>query len=260
MLGSSAHEDQRTTDARSRPWRNLEPSAGWLLACQGRRCVGLTVGRSSCPGLGATDLAFPGVAATDLAGRSCVPRQAEFYAFVDSQPVAWPIFLATDNRPSQDRFLQRYGERMRGLKPISRANAASFHSEPPESHHARLAAQDPSFACDDVHRQTPLSDAVTEIFTCVRAAAFCGSYYSSFSDTIMRLRIARGTASTADKHDLTPPTWHTANTGTQYDASIAIDDPALVRVAEAATGEDAAEALAALQRVRAERAGLATVQ
>lgn len=86
-----------------------------------------------------------------------------------------PIFVATDNVGTQARLLARFGDRVRALKPIRKDDARGF-------------------------RQTPLSDAVTEIFTCVAARAFKGSYCSSFSDTIHHLRLVHGTRSQRDEH------------------------------------------------------------
>jgi hypothetical protein len=55
-----------------------------------------------------------------------------------------------------------------------------------------------------------------------------GTYYSSFSDAIQRLRLARGTASVDDCHELTPPAWDLVKAGGTRDVSVALDHPALV--------------------------------
>ena len=54
-------------------------------------------------------------------------------------------------------------------------------------------------------RKTSLTDAVVELFTCVEALAFKGSYASSFSDTIHHLRQVHGTRSPADEHSIAMP-------------------------------------------------------
>ena len=72
----------------------------------------------------------------------------------------------------------------------------------------------------DVTRHTPLADAVVDLFTCVAARAFKGSYYSSFSDAIAGLRAARGTAAAHDEHDRTPPRWHRLHAGPQPPQSL----------------------------------------
>ena len=87
----------------------------------------------------------------------------------------------------------------------------------------------------------------------MRATAFKGCYYSSFSDAIMRMRVSRGTASERDEHDVTLPSWHRAFAGTAYDASLALNDPLLAKVAGAAEGPEAAEAVAALRQAKVER-------
>ena len=178
----------------------------------------------------------------------------DFFDFIDRQPAEWPIFLATDNRQTQLRFLERYASRVKGLKPIV-VQAARTRHEGEGTPLARLARADAAFCCDeDVEqkRHTPLCDAVVELFTCVQAASFKGSYYSSFSDAIMRLRRLRGSASDADEHDCRLPSWHCVP---RHDASIALDDPLLLAAVEArSTGRaphEDLEAFAALAaRVR----------
>ena len=190
---------------------------------------------------------------------NCVrTTDTEFYAFIDRQPKEWPIFLATDNRPTQIRFLERYGARLKGLKAIVVQAAAQRALGADVSSLACLARADAAFCCDgDVEqkRHTPLSDAVAEMFTCVHACVFNGSYYSSFSDATLRLRQLRGTANDADEHDVRLPSWHRVP---RHDASIALDDPLLLAAAEAkwVGGHQAElEALAAL-KARTERVEL----
>ena len=117
-----------------------------------------------------------------------------------------PIYLATDNAATQQEFLARYGERIRCCVPI----------EPPPAD------------ASEVYRHTHLSQAVVDIFTCAASHAFMGTYYSSFSDAIQRLRLARGRHSTEDRHRVTPPPWDPVLLGQTCDMSIALDDPALL--------------------------------
>lgn len=176
----------------------------------------------------------------------------QFYRFVERQPEAWPIFLATDNRVTQDRFLSRYGKRVRALKLIEDVVTPQAMAAAGEVGHHN-AQHDAAFRSIDVHRHTPLSDAVVEIFTCVRARVFKGSYYSSFSDAIMRLRAVRGTAAAADEHDLTVPSWHVDFAGVPVDMSLPIDHPKLLAVAVAPSPQEAAEATEALKAECARR-------
>ena len=99
---------------------------------------------------------------------------------------------------------EREGGSAAGNATTTTAMAVARHSHP---HH--LASRDDAYKCHDVHRQTPLTDAVAEIETCARATVFKGCYYSSFSDAIQRLRNARGTASDADEHCTCTPRGHT---------------------------------------------------
>ena len=76
------------------------------------------------------------------------------------------VFVATDNADTQARFRKQYGEAAMVHKPIKPSGNL---------------------------RQTPLSDAVVDLF--VSAAApdgFMGSHYSSFSDAIRFLRAIQG--------------------------------------------------------------------
>ena len=188
----------------------------------------------------------------------------DFNRFVEAHG-ALPIFLATDNAPTQQRFDAWYGERVRGLKRITHEVAIQPHEFPSGDAGGGVHSTDEAFRCRDVHRHTPLFDAVVELFTCVHATTFKGCFYSSFSDAIMRLRLARGTASDADEHDLTVPSWHAAYAGMQYDHSIAMDHPKLQAYVDALGGADATaaahssfsaahEALEALQQDRREQA------
>ena len=108
----------------------------------------------------------------------------EFERFADRFP-DHVIFLATDNADTQRRFVARYG--------VERV---------------RLVGRIPTDRCwrdAGCLRLTPLRDAVVDLFTCVEAAAFKGSTYSSFSDTVAHLRASRGTASTDDEHEILEP-------------------------------------------------------
>ena len=102
------------------------------------------------------------------------------YDFIDGQSRGahgsnLAVFVATDNRQTQQSFLERYGTRVRGLTSINR-NA------------------------DGKLRHTTLFDAVVDIFTCVHASTFKGSNGSTFSDVIAVLRQCKGLASDADQH------------------------------------------------------------
>lgn len=90
--------------------------------------------------------------------------------------------------------------------------------------------------CNDVFRNTPLTDAVVELFVCSHAVAFKGSYYSSFSDAIMRLREVHGRASDRDEHDTQLPSWHDRHGSP--DESVPLDHPALAAMFAALDAAD----------------------
>jgi hypothetical protein len=87
----------------------------------------------------------------------------EYMNFIDSYDNHNPkmkIYLATDNKETQDKFLDKYGNRLLLKKII------------------------PS----DKLRQTSVQDAVIDIYTCAGAEYFMGSVGSSFTDLINQLR------------------------------------------------------------------------
>jgi hypothetical protein len=92
-------------------------------------------------------------------------RDSDFDAFADSRPEGACIYVATDNAQSQRRYLERYGDACKV--------------------HARIQ---PTAAL----RQTPLHEAVVDMFVCAAATdGFFGSHGSSFSDAIRFLRAVR---------------------------------------------------------------------
>jgi hypothetical protein len=98
----------------------------------------------------------------------------EFDAFIEH----WAddhVYLATDSARTQGRFLQQLGkERMPALTRVQ-----------------------PSAAL----RQTTLRAAVMDLFVCAASdGPFKGSWTSSFSDTIARIRHAHGRTHTRDEH------------------------------------------------------------
>jgi hypothetical protein len=84
-----------------------------------------------------------------------------FFSFLDKHS-NMNIYLATDNRDTQDIFVNKYSTRIKCLKWINPTNNI---------------------------RQTTLKDAVIDIFTCIKAKEFMGSGWSSFTDLINDLRI-----------------------------------------------------------------------
>ena len=87
---------------------------------------------------------------------------ADFFNFIDKQPQDSNIYIATDNVATQEIYKSRYGSRIKVMKWITPQRKL---------------------------RQTPLEDAIVDIFTCIGANAFMGSGWSSFSDLINDLRM-----------------------------------------------------------------------
>jgi len=85
----------------------------------------------------------------------------EFIHFLDTYP-DYNIYLATDNRQTQDIFHNKYKHRIKTIKFINPLQRQLRH--------------------------TTLEDAIIDIYTCFNATIFKGSGYSSFTDLINDLR------------------------------------------------------------------------
>ena len=104
-------------------------------------------------------------------------EEEEFDSFLENRHPSLNVYVATDCGITSKRFADRVGVRMKAkhLQP----NYSPGH-----------------------HRQTSLMDAVADLYVCAHGTAFMGSYGSSFSDTILHLRTARGTSSQEDRHKI----------------------------------------------------------
>jgi hypothetical protein len=109
---------------------------------------------------------------------------AAFFAFLDRHEHL-SIFLATDNAETQATVLYRYGHRVRLLAPIGTPPRLSGQAAPDSA---------------EADRHTSVERAVADLFICVEADAFMGSYMSSFSDAIALLRRARRKDVSTDEH------------------------------------------------------------
>jgi len=89
-----------------------------------------------------------------------IKSEKEYMDFIDKYNSSMKIYIATDNKETQDKFLDKYGDRLLMKKII------------------------PS----DKLRQTSIQDALIDIYTCAEAEYFMGSIGSSFSDLINELR------------------------------------------------------------------------
>jgi hypothetical protein len=74
------------------------------------------------------------------------------------------IYIATDNRDSQDLFVSQFQGRVKGLSLITPTHSL---------------------------RQTNLKSAIKDLFLCIHATNFKGSGYSSFTDVIQAVRKMR---------------------------------------------------------------------
>ena len=134
-----------------------------------------------------------------------------FWRFGDAYP-DHAIYLATDNAATQRAFVERFGGRVCGLKPI-RPHTTS-----------RLSLQRHTS-----QRHTSLQDAVVDLYTCAAASVFQGCLGSSFSDTIAHLRIVQGTAHPDDRHSLLRPGKDWVDpTPSHVDITLATHPPAAV--------------------------------
>jgi len=84
----------------------------------------------------------------------------DYINFINQYDTNLKIYIATDNRDTQDIFVKKYGDRY-VVKLIEPNNNL---------------------------RQTSVRDAVVDLFVCVNAKYFLGTFGSSFSDTIYQMR------------------------------------------------------------------------
>jgi len=99
---------------------------------------------------------------TDIMGASYVKHRTdeEYMKYIDQFDTNLKIYIATDNRDTQDTFVKRYSDRyiVKLIEP------------------------------NNNRRQTSVQDAVVDLFVCVNAKYFLGTFGSSFSDTIYQMR------------------------------------------------------------------------
>ena len=99
----------------------------------------------------------------------------DFIKFINDNP-KFNIYIATDNRATQDKFIKLYEDRIKIIKLIEKNN--------------------------NNMRKTLLEDSIIELFTCVYANNFKGSYYSTFSEMIFILRERIHNGRNIDKYEL----------------------------------------------------------
>ncbi len=88
----------------------------------------------------------------------------DFFKFIDKNQDTKYIYLATDNRTTQNKFLEKYRDKIKIINLIT-----------------------PSNSC----RQTDLEATLIDFYMCVSAKIFQGSGWSSFSETINQIRNAK---------------------------------------------------------------------
>jgi len=100
---------------------------------------------------------------TDSIGGSSFKHSTDedYMNYIDSYDSNLKIYIATDNRDTQDIFIKKYGDRL-FIKPIIPSTNV---------------------------RQTSVQDAIIDIYTCAGANYFMGTEGSSFSDMIKYIRL-----------------------------------------------------------------------
>lgn len=104
----------------------------------------------------------------------------EFIQFVNQYP-EHNLYVATDNRKTQDMFIEKFPEKIKEVKLINK--------EMDRKHLYFIGINGETR--EDISnclRKTDLSDAITDIFVCVGSSKFKGSGWSSFSDFIKDMR------------------------------------------------------------------------
>jgi hypothetical protein len=95
-----------------------------------------------------------------------VTSDIEFIRWAERQEI--PVYLATDNGQTQRRMQEAIPDVV--FRALPGSSMAAIH---------------------DTHRNGTLSDAVVDLFVCAGAERFKGTHYSSFSETIERMRALR---------------------------------------------------------------------
>ncbi len=88
------------------------------------------------------------------------PTDEEFEDFIESYP-DHKFYLATDNKQTQDKFIEKFGDRI-------------YYSSIPSGNGS---TRNPK-------RTTPIQEAVADLFLCIDSVDFCGTDCSSFSTFI----------------------------------------------------------------------------
>eukprot|EP00316_Scyphosphaera_apsteinii_P023721 CAMPEP_0119320860 /NCGR_PEP_ID=MMETSP1333-20130426/53762_1 /TAXON_ID=418940 /ORGANISM="Scyphosphaera apsteinii, Strain RCC1455" /LENGTH=328 /DNA_ID=CAMNT_0007327681 /DNA_START=8 /DNA_END=990 /DNA_ORIENTATION=+ len=127
---------------------------------------------------------------------------AEFFSFLDKHSDC-AIYLATDNARTQKIYTERYAERIKALVPIPPHANNEHESDAIARKEGAKHVENfvPEKQCSDA-RHTAVRDAVVDLYVCAEARHFKGTFLSSFSDTILQLRRARGRFNSADEHSV----------------------------------------------------------
>jgi hypothetical protein len=100
----------------------------------------------------------------------------QFIRFVNKYPKC-NLYIATDNRDTQDIFLKQFPSRIKYINMIESLED-QVEQEASGCHHNNF-------------RHTSVEDAIMDLFICKKAFKFKGSGWSSFTDTIVDLRRRR---------------------------------------------------------------------
>ena len=142
------YEEHQRMYSKLRPLPRIREKANMF--CEKNRiskCIGLHIRRTDHEGLA-------------KAVESYSP-DAEFIRFIQNNPDATGVFIATDNKATQDVFVSLYGDRVMFYSKIAQSESL---------------------------RKTSLEEALIDILICSRCRAFQGSSYSSYSGLIETLR------------------------------------------------------------------------
>ena len=88
----------------------------------------------------------------------------------------YDIYLATDNRETQDKFCNLYKNKIKYIKLIDTMDEINKRPKKDNS---------------DKTRHTSLLDSIIDLYMCVNSEKFIGTKYSSFSETINQMRLIK---------------------------------------------------------------------
>ena len=112
----------------------------------------------------------------ELAKKKNLYTDDDFFIKFINENSDYDIYLATDNRETQDKFYNLYKNKIKYIKFIDTMDEINKRPKKDNS---------------DKTRHTSLLDSIIDLYMCVNSEKFMGTKYSSFSETINQMRLIK---------------------------------------------------------------------